>query len=197
MIYETYETDAFVLSAHNVGEGNRFFYLFTKEFGLVKATAQSVRVEKSKLRYNLQPFSRAQVSLVRGKEQWRVVGAEGAQHFFVSFSGNTEAQQLLRHLFDLVIRLVHGEGVHPYTFDTLGEVSGVLLRGDVTKEDLKPLELISVARILFELGYFSPKEYAAHIFEDTRFSHDTLLSITTNREMLVRDINASLEETHL
>ena len=64
-MYQKYNTEALVLGSRETGESDRVYALFTKDFGLVRARASSVRSEKSLMRYALQNYSRANVSLVR------------------------------------------------------------------------------------------------------------------------------------
>ena len=72
-MYQKYNTEALVLGSRETGESDRVYALFTKDFGLVRARASSVRSEKSLMRYALQNYSRANVSLVRGGG-WRAAG---------------------------------------------------------------------------------------------------------------------------
>ena len=75
MLHHIYHTEGFVLSGQSVGEANKYFRIFTKDFGMVGAMAQGIRLLQSKLRYSLQDYSYSKISLVRGKQVWRIVGA--------------------------------------------------------------------------------------------------------------------------
>ena len=72
-MHTIFETDCFVISSSPQGEANKQLDLLTRDFGLIRATAQGVRWLKSKLRYSLTDFSFTHASLVRGKEFWRVL----------------------------------------------------------------------------------------------------------------------------
>lgn len=76
MSIEKKTTDAFVLRHYEAGEHDMTFKLFTREFGLLFATAKSVRKLESKLRPHLQKGGFSRITLVQGKEVWRIVGAE-------------------------------------------------------------------------------------------------------------------------
>jgi len=71
-MYRTYTTEAVVLGSRDAGEANKYYFLLTRELGLIHAFAQGVRELKSKLRYSLAELSYVKVSLVRGKEKWRL-----------------------------------------------------------------------------------------------------------------------------
>src|SRR3989344_4510493 len=74
-MYQKYSTDALVLGNHERGESARVYAMYTRDFGLVRARVAAVRSEHSRMRYALQNYSYAKVSLVRGKRGWRAAGA--------------------------------------------------------------------------------------------------------------------------
>jgi DNA repair protein RecO len=197
MVYETYETEGFVLSAKNAGEGNRIFSVLTKDFGLIQAVAQSVRSETSKLRYNLQVFSKTYVSVVKGREYFRIVGARDAEHFFVAFQNDPEKLRFVRRLFNLLLRLVQGEGENHYLFAVLANVVRALSENSYESAHLKQIELLTVVRILYALGYFSDKEKYAAFFENAELTPELVGLAQENERTLLFDVNQSLSESHL
>jgi len=74
--YHIYTTRGIVLSERPVREADRIYTIITRDLGLVQATALGVRKEASKLRGALEPFVLSKISLVRGKEHWRITSAE-------------------------------------------------------------------------------------------------------------------------
>src|SRR3989344_164867 len=67
-----------VLGKRGVGEANVLVFILTSELGLVRAMARSARAESSKLRYVLESFTHARFTLLRGKNEWKLVGVEQA-----------------------------------------------------------------------------------------------------------------------
>jgi len=61
---------------------DKSFLLFTRDNGMLFATAKSVREEVSKQRQALQDFSRIRVSLVKGKTGWRIGSVESLRNDF-------------------------------------------------------------------------------------------------------------------
>ena len=116
MSHHIYKTEGFVLGSVNIGEANQYLSLFTKDLGLVKATARSVREERSKLRYSLQHFSYSSFSLVRGRNVWRITGAQEKYNIFHDCKGDKEKQQMLARLFSLLQRLLAGEEKNEHLF---------------------------------------------------------------------------------
>jgi len=81
MSYQTYDTEGFILGSHELGEADMFLFVYTEDFGRVRLLAKGIRFEKSKLRGQVQLFTRAQVQFVIGRELWRLTDARLAQVF--------------------------------------------------------------------------------------------------------------------
>jgi DNA repair protein RecO (recombination protein O) len=131
MSHTIYTTEGFILKSLNFGEANKYFFIFTKDFGLIKAAAQGVRLLKSKLRYSLADLSFGQVSIVRGKEIWRITSAEKK---LILTEGNKVL--LLSRLFSLLLRLLHGEEKNSSLFDYLKEGFFFLEQNKISEENL-------------------------------------------------------------
>lgn len=108
MPYHIYTTKGLVLSARPSREADRVYAILTEDLGLVHARAGGVRLEKSKLRGFLEPYSVVRISLVRGKEYWRVTSAE--------FMRALPARPALARPLALIEKLVAGEEPHPELF---------------------------------------------------------------------------------
>ena len=96
MLHHIYHTEGFVLSGQSVGEANKYFRIFTKDFGMVGAMAQGIRLLQSKLRYSLQDYSYSKISLVRGKQVWRIVGAIKEKNLYESLNNPVKFEILAR-----------------------------------------------------------------------------------------------------
>lgn len=141
MSYEIYTTRGVVLSQIPVGEADRVYNILTRDLGLVRARAIGVRKDVSKLRGSLEPISISSVSLVRGKDHWRLTSAELVQKVL-----NTE--HILRPL-SLLEKLVQGEMVNQDLFDSVE--STLSTTKEIVEEDF-------VAHILFHLGYLREED---------------------------------------
>ena len=119
MSHTLYSTECIVLGSVDSGEANRYISLFTREMGLVRAVARSVREEKSKLRYCLQSFSFTDATLVRGREVWRITGAEERYSLHHEIKDNKDKLFTVTQILNLLERLVHGEEKNNYLFNTL------------------------------------------------------------------------------
>lgn len=146
MAIEKYTTSCLVIEAFDQGENDRVYKLFTREFGLLAVHAKSIRKLESKLRVHVLPRSMSLVTLVKGKEIWRLVGAE-EQH--------TE-KEYTHEVTLLIKRFIRGEGTHKALYDRLVQ----FLNTTVKHEKKMSLTLIYYI-VLVELGYADAKVIGA------------------------------------
>src|SRR3989344_5666530 len=125
-MYQKYSTDALVLGSRERGEADRVHTLYTRDFGLVRARASAVRSERSRMRYALQNYSYANVSLVRGKRGWRVAGGT-ALRGAASDVANVAA---FARIAELAVRLLAGEEENAYLFAALAEAHEALMQDE-------------------------------------------------------------------
>ncbi len=155
MSYHIYTTKGLVLSERPLKEADRLYSILTRDFGLVRAHAIGVRKGVSKLRGSLEPVSLSTVSLVRGKEFWRLTSAELIKSF-------KKSKPLV-----LLEKLVAGEAPHPELFD-------------IVEKHIESGETTLVSQILYHLGYLKKedlnlpeKELIKAINEGLQHSHLT------------------------
>jgi recombinational DNA repair protein (RecF pathway) len=153
MPHHIYTTRAFVVSSRTTGEANRSFSLFTEELGMIQASAQGVRHEKSKLRYSLQNYQYILVSLVRGRESWRIVGAEELRDLPPLNQSQLEAAA---RIYGFLLQLIHGEGRIEQLFLDL-EAIWQLWSRLVSNSARRHLEILLRLRALHYLGYLDPR----------------------------------------
>ena len=191
-MYQKYQTDALVLGGRESGENDRVFMLYTRDFGLVRARASAVRTEKSRMRYSLQNYSRAHVSLVRGKRGWRLAGAMPQT---TALEKDAEGVAAFARIAELVRRLVQGEEKNEYLFAALAEAHVSLMQ---ERCDASPtIEIVCVARALYALGYLSAEALETALFTHTAYTGESLLEAETMRDKLLSSINKAISETHL
>lgn len=190
-MYQKYHTEALVLGSRESGEADRTISLYTRDFGLVRARATSIRAERSKMRFALQHYSHAYVSLIRGKRTWRIAGASA----FKNASGETSGSAAFARIAELVLRLVTGEEENAYLFSALSEAHDALMRKHV--EAFATIEIVCVARVLYALGYISAEALDTALFTHTAYGESHLAEAETLRPKLLSSINRAISETHL
>lgn len=192
-MYSVYTTAGFVLGSAERGEANKIFSIYTEDFGLVRASAQGVRLEKSKLRYTLDDFARGHFSLVRGKELWRLTGSERDGDSIVS----TEARRIVARVLNLVRRLVHGEERNPDLFVALDTMIKKAREISPVSGDLTPFELLSLLRVLHTLGYLGVLEGVDERVLTGDMTDEMFSLISKHRTGILSHINQALEQTQL
>lgn len=154
MSYATYTTEAIVCGSYDSHTSDRSYLLFTRDAGMVWASAKSVREERSKQRYALQDFSIARVSLVKGKSGWRIGSALSLGNPFLG--AHSRAQRgYVTYLITQVRRYVQGEVPMPELFD---DMITLLERADEDARHNEALQSIFLLRLLKQLGYVAPEE---------------------------------------
>ena len=192
MSHTIYTTEGFILKSANFGEANKYFFIFSKEFGLIKAAAQSVRHLKSKLRYGLEDYSYCQVSVVRGREIWRLTSAEMKLNI-----KERENLLLLSRIFSLLLRLLHGEEKNGQLFESVKEGMTFLEKNKLTPEEVGNFECILALRILSSLGYIGKMADFDKFTTSPYFTRELLTEMNILKTRAILEINKSLKETHL
>jgi recombinational DNA repair protein (RecF pathway) len=152
MSYKTYTTEALVCGSKNHNTSDKNYLLFSREAGMVWATAKSVREERSKQRYALQDFSHIRVSLVRGKSGWRIGSVESLGNPFMKAKTRRE-RGIIKFVISELRRYVQGEIPLLRVYDDAFEV---LSLASTVKEGDTHLQDMFLVRLLTELGYVAP-----------------------------------------
>lgn len=193
MSHALYTTSAIVLSSRSLAEANRSVTLFTEEFGLVRAIAQGVRLSKSKLRYRLYTFARVHVTLVRGREVWRLVGVEEQERPEILL-GSTERTALFARVASLVSRFVHGEEADRDLYGELEALYFLLNAPGALRASL--VEAVFVGRLLSHLGYLPDVPgVTERLFEPELLAGESVDPLFEKK--LVETINMTLSRSQL
>lgn len=183
-MYHTYTTRAFVIEQYGVGEADMLCELYTEDFGLIRAKAQGLRNEVSKLRYSMQTHALCVVSLVRGHTQWRLVGALSLA------AAPTTRSALFARIAKLTTRLVNGEEKDIQLFSILHEVHTLAHAQEVPQHT----ELLMVCKILIALGYVRKD-----LIPEGESIQSTMLEsfMSAHRSDILKSVNDALQHSHL
>ncbi len=143
-----YVTEAIVLKRTPLAEAASLVTLLTNEFGLVSARAEGLRKPGAKLAHALQTLDACTVTLVRGKEAWRVSGAMLEHHWFEAL--DHESRERAGRMSALLLRLVHGEVNDPRLFSLFSHFLAAL--PELSEESRDTLEIETALRMLGLLG---------------------------------------------
>jgi DNA repair protein RecO (recombination protein O) len=194
-MHHIYTTKAIIIKSVPIGEANKYYFLLTESLGFIRASAQGVRLDKSKLKGHLQDFCLIEISLVKGRDIWRIISVETiAQGDFLK---NTNKLIALKNVFNLLLRLLHGEEKNEQLFYSVECFYNFLSDNELSQENIKNLETITVLRILYHLGYMKITSDFSDFLKNDELSFSTLDSFDSIRKQAVANINDSLNETHL
>ena len=221
-MHAIHTTQGFIISSRPYGEAGRILSIFTRDFGLVTATAQGIRLERSKLRYHAQELSFGSFSLVRGREFWRltsagaVVGREpegtfggrrgrerdaapaGADVVPRRSLATTATPELIARLALLLKRFLHGEEANPKLFECIEDCSRFIQSQQyITDLQSRALESVTVLRMLHSLGYVGDIPDLNGDTGSHGLSESLLDSVVGRVEEMNRHINKALKESHL
>lgn len=159
MAIEKYTTEGLIIESYDQGEHDRAFKVFTKDYGMIICHARSVRKLESKLRAHLLPRTFSVLTLVKGREVWRLTGAEK----------RNQSAPYIEEVVELLKRFVRGESTHKALYRRMSDLS--LLPKEYDKDKVR---LLIYYVLLVELGYADGnvigakdiKEYAKYTVED-------------------------------
>lgn len=194
-MHHIYHTHGFILSSKNKGEANKMFVIYTREMGLVRAMAQGIRLNKSKLRFSLQDFSYVNVDFVRGKELWRVTSAKSITSFPYARI-NKDSLLLIARISKLLERLCDGEESNKEIFDDFIKALYLLDDENILKDSREALELHLVLRIMNSLGYIGDSVILSKYLTSS-FDCDKTKMLLNERQSIISYINKALNDSQL
>lgn len=184
-----YTTRALALGRTPHGEANLLVSLLTEDFGLIRARSQGARKHGAKMAAGIQTLSVADVTLLRGKEGWRMAGAVLEENWSRTLS-QTARERAAKVLF-LTDRLVRGEESDPALFSML--IAFVSALAALPEDEHESAEMLAALRILQFLGHDAGDTYGAH--DD--YSEYALGLAAENRTALLARINHGITASGL
>ena len=192
-MHHIYHTEGIILDSGNFGETGKYYSVFTRDFGMIYASARGVRKMSSKLRFVLQDFSYLKIDLVKGRDFWRITNASKTNKLERLFK--PEVFPVFVNISKLLKRLLAGEDSNRNLFvDLLNGLS--ILEKSKTKDELRNVEAVIVLRVLNNLGYIGDNEILKD-FIKSPFEKDLIFRVSKNRSKILYQINKALKETHL
>jgi len=162
MSIEKYTTEGLILKSYEQKENDLVFKIWTREFGIIFCLATAIRKIQAKLRMKMQVNRLVIITIVRGKEIWRLTGAEEILIFHSESNSNKKIldSENLNYFFSLenmleknsiisecVNRFLPIEKSHKKLFDKL---KNILVLPDL---DLNNFRALIYFIVLVETGY--------------------------------------------
>lgn len=193
-MHHIYHTEGLILGSRGYGETGKYYSIFTRDLGMIYASAQGVRKMSSKLRFVLQDFAYLKIDLVQGKDFWRVTSASKTNKL-EGLSKDPGTFEVFFNIANLLKRLLAGIEKNEALFIDL--IKGLtVLEKTKTKDDLRNIEVVMVLRILHNLGYIGGDEMLQNLTRSP-FEENLIFEVSKSRREVLHQINKALKETHL
>jgi len=194
MSHISYKTKALVIFAGEQGEANMYYQLLTPDLGLLYASAQGIRFEKSKLRFGLQNFGVVEVMLVHGKAGWRITNAVPLCNLY--YEADKASYKVVARVSNLIKKLVAGEEPHPELFAVCMESIDELLQ-EQKPEHVSRIETVWVLKVLYHLGYIDGNENIKPALDVSMKNASGFGGFDTLHKEAVSQINRALESSQM
>jgi recombinational DNA repair protein (RecF pathway) len=205
MSYTIFTTDSFIVKALPTRDADVTLLLFTEQFGLVHAVAKSARQTRSKLRPALQSLSFSSISLVKGREVWRVTSAK--KHISLH---DKRLPIIYKSMFARMLlfidRFCPRETAESQVFANLKEISGFIFKREADKKTagmtstdiIESIELLFALKTLFELGYVTMVPEIEDCLKKS-ISEEIIQSLEEPalRKKIKQNIEKGMAESHL
>jgi DNA repair protein RecO len=192
-MHHIYHTEGIILGSKNSGECGKYYYIFTRDLGMVYATAAGVRKMSSKLRFVLQDFTYVKIDLVQGLNFWRVTSASKT-NALEHLTENPKTFEVFSNIANLLKRLL--AGIEPNEALFVDLINGLSVLEKIENRDLRNIEAIIVLRILNNLGYIGENKTLQNLIKSP-FEESLVFEISKSRPEVLHQINKALKETHL
>lgn len=192
-MHHIYHTEGLILGSRNYGETGKYYSIFTRDLGMIYASAQGVRKMSSKLRFVLQDFTYLKIDLVKGKDFWRITSASKTNK--LENLHRPEVFEAFFKISKLLKRLLAGEDPNKNLFLDLLNGLSVMEKAE-TKSEINNIEAIIVLRLLNNLGYIGGDTIVQDLVISP-FEQDLVFKASANRIKILNQINKALKETHL
>jgi DNA repair protein RecO len=193
-VHHIYHTEGIILGSRNTKEADKYFYIFTRDLGMIYATAQGVRKISSKLRFVLQDYAYVKLDIVSGKEIFRITSASKT-NLLQDISKNAQTFKVFVKITSLLKRLLSGVEKNEILFDDLLNNLFILEKAKNIAE-IQDIETIIVLRMLNNLGYIGGDDVLQD-FIKSPFSDNMIFEVSKHRNRVINQINKALKETHL
>lgn len=188
-MHTIHHTRAIILKSQPSKEADKLFWLFTEEFGLVRAVATGVRKSGAKLVSQLIDYTMVDVDLVRGRDVWRLVSATVVLDPLQGNYGAPLARPYVRSL-TAIERFLVDEGEHGELFAHISDIS----RAVSSPISPRVFDTLAIWRTLVHLGYIPGGD---EVLFRSPFVETSAILTDTDIKRLIVSVNSAIKETHL
>ena len=194
-MYQIYTTEGLIIESRIFGESNKIYFILTRDFGLIRATAQGVCKVESKQKFGLQTLSFSKISLVKGKEIWKITSAISLENVFSNLKGEKNKLNVFIRIVSLIRKLLLEEEKEPIFFDVVKSLYKFLKTENANNKDkLSSAELLTVMKILHASGYLGENKNFGNLLEVDDFNDETMNNIKRIKREMLEEVNLVMLE---
>lgn len=209
MAIEKFTTKSLIINHYINGEHDSMLKVYTEDFGLIMVLAKSLRKRDSKLKAHVRKYHYANLTLVKGREIYRLTGATEILHKKVTDDIKTKdslinKQNLIAEISKLIERLYGGEIKQASLFNKIFNYINHYYNQDNNIEINSKIEyslyrMVIYATILIELGHMDANVLGVQdINEYKSMSIDTLLlNASLYKNNINKELHRSIKESML
>jgi DNA repair protein RecO len=193
-MHHKHHTEGLILGSSLSGETGKVFFIFTRDLGLLYASAAGIRKMSSKLRYVLQDFSYVRIDLIKGKDFWRITSASKTNQLEEVIK-QKDSLKVFARIAKLLRRLLPEQEANELLFKEVFIGLSALEKAK-NEEEMFNIEILMVLRVLSNLGYIGENDSFEHLIKSP-FEEELFFEMSKNKLEAIREINKALKETQL
>ena len=166
MSIEKYTTEAFILREYERDENDMVYKVWTRDFGIIFVLARSVRKITAKLRMVIKKNDFILITVVKGKDVWRLTGAEEYKKNIAVESGDWQFKAK-KIIGEAINKLIEEKKTYKKLFDRLESIF-------ISEQDYKSFSLVDINKfkilityiVLVDTGYADARGIGAKDLEE-------------------------------
>ncbi|MDQ1281762.1 MAG: repair protein RecO [Patescibacteria group bacterium] len=119
MSIEKYTTKAFILKEYERDENDMVYKVWTRDFGVIFVLARSIRKINAKLRMMIKKNDFILITIVKGKDLWRLTGVEEQNKISINSSWQFKAKKIIA---EAISKLIEEKKTYKKLFDRLESI---------------------------------------------------------------------------
>ena len=154
--------EAVVLRHYDWGEADRLLWLFTRELGKIRAVAKGVRKPRSRKAGHLEPFTRVNLLLARGRDLLIITQAEAIEAY-LPLRDDLVRMGYASYAVELLDRFTYEEGQNLPMYSLLAETISRLSTAMNPAEDTG--QALALAIRYYEIRLLDLLGFRPHLFQ--------------------------------
>ena len=213
MAIEKFTTRSLIINQYANGEHDTALKVYTEDFGLIVVLAKSLRKREGKLKAHVRKFHYANLTIIKGKEIYRLVGAteillerKRDTSLMVKFTNDikiknevVKKQNLIAEVSKLVERMYGGEIKQPSLFNKIFNYISHYYETENNSRDYSLYRAAIYATILIELGHMDANVLGVRDINEYKNMSIEILLLNTSlyRSSISRELHKSIKESML